>query len=69
MAFSNHTVVDEHNGHAPVVQGMKSVVGIDITQLRLDAKRADGGQSVIAEMTALARDQDDFHAPRLMDHR
>jgi hypothetical protein len=69
MTFGNYTVLDEHNGHAPVVEGMQSVVGIDIALLRLDSKRAEGGQCVIAEVAALAGDENDVHDPRLLGTR
>jgi len=60
-ALSRDTVVDQEHGHAPVVQIVQPVVGIDVGQLRLVAEGPEEGQSLVAEMTALAGHQDKPH--------
>ena len=42
---------------------MELCVSVDVAELRLDAERAKGGQGLVTEMTALSRDQHDFHVP------
>jgi hypothetical protein len=42
---------------------MEMGVSVDVAELRLDAEGAKGGQGLVAEMTALSRDQHDFHVP------
>ena len=36
-ALSHDTTVDDHDGHAPVVEGVELVVGINVLLFRLDA--------------------------------
>jgi hypothetical protein len=58
-AFGSRDAINEDDRHAPVVQLEEAIVGIDVGQLRLEAKLAEETQGVIAEVTALARDEDD----------
>jgi hypothetical protein len=68
-AFSDDTAGEQHNRHAPVVNSVKGRIVVDIAELRLDAERAEGGECVIAEVAALAGDEDDLHDPRLLGTR
>ena len=47
-ALGHDTTVDDHDGHAPVVEGVEQIIGVNVAELRLDAKRSEGGQSFIA---------------------
>jgi hypothetical protein len=60
-SFSNDCAVGEHDGDAPVVQAEEFIVGVDICEGGIDAELTEEGKSLIAEVTALTGDQDDFH--------
>ena len=51
---------DQDDRDAPVVEAEQAVVGVDVGQLGLDAEIAEQAQGVVAEVTALAGDQDDL---------
>jgi hypothetical protein len=61
VSFSNHCVVGEHDGDAPVVEAEELIVGVDVCEGGIDAELAEEGKSLIAEVAALTGDQDDFH--------
>jgi hypothetical protein len=42
-AFSDNTTIDQDDGHAPVVERVEVVIGVDVPELRLDAERTEGG--------------------------
>jgi hypothetical protein len=46
---------------------VKTRIGVDVAQLRLDAKGAQSGERLVAEMTVLAGDQHNLHVPRLLE--
>jgi len=58
-AFGDRGAVNEHDGHAPVVELEEAIIRVDVGQLRLDAELPEEAQGVIAQVTALPSDQDD----------
>jgi hypothetical protein len=42
-AFSDNMTIDQDDRHAPVVQRVEVIVRVDVPELRLDAKRTEGG--------------------------
>jgi hypothetical protein len=59
LAFGGRDSVDEHDRDPPVVELEEAIVGVDVGQQGLDSKLAEEAQCVIAEVTALARDEYD----------
>lgn len=61
FALGDNALVEQHHRHAPIVEAVQTVVGVDVGKLGFVAKRPEMGESFIAEATALARDQDQPH--------
>jgi len=66
-AFSGDTVIDEKDRHAPVVEVVQAIVGVDVGQLGIVTQRAEEPQRFVAEVAALAGDQDQPHASTAID--
>jgi hypothetical protein len=60
-AFCGDHSVGQHDWDAPVVQAEELVVGVDIGELGLVAELPEQDQGLIAEVAALAGDQDQLH--------
>src|SRR5207245_6948246 len=60
-ALSGDTVINEKHRHAPVIQVVQTVVGVDVSQLGVVAEGAEEAESLVAEVAALAGDQDEPH--------
>jgi len=54
--FSDHAIIDEDDGHAPVVEAVQLGIGVDVAQLRLDLKLSEEAEGLITEVAALAGD-------------
>jgi hypothetical protein len=61
FALGHDAVVNQHDGHAPVVEVVHAIVGVDISELRLMAEGTEMGEGLIAEVAALAGHQDQPH--------
>lgn len=65
FTLPHHAPVRKDHRDSKVVLIVKLFVGVDIAKLGIDAERAQRSQGVVTEMTALSRDQHDFHSWRL----
>ena len=63
--FSDDAIVQQHHGDAPVVEVVEAIVGVDIGQLRLEAKLSEEAESLVAQVTVLTADEDQAHARSL----
>jgi hypothetical protein len=61
VAFADDQSIGQHDRDAPVVQAKQLVVRVDIGEVGLVAKLSEQGQGLIAEVAALAGDQDQLH--------
>jgi len=59
LALGGRDAVDQDDRHAPVVELEEAIVRVDVGELRLDAELLQEAQGVIAQVTALASDEDD----------
>src|SRR5207237_3818348 len=60
-ALSGDTVINEKHRHAPVIQVVQPIVGVDVSQLGVMAEGAEEAESLVAEVAALPGDQDQPH--------
>lgn len=60
-AFGDDGGVNQHDGDAEVIEPVQFIVGVDIGELGVDAKASEEGQGIVAEVAALAGDEDDLH--------
>jgi hypothetical protein len=60
-SLGDHLAVEQDDRDAPVVEVVQAIVGVDVGQLGFMAKGAEQLQSLVTEMAALTRDQDERH--------
>jgi hypothetical protein len=63
FALGDDNSVDQDNRDAPVVKAVELVIRVDIEQLGVEVELLEKGEGLIAQVAALARDQDDLHEP------
>jgi hypothetical protein len=61
LAFRDDTVIDEHDWDAPVVEIVEPFILIHVGQLRFVAERTEQSEGLVAEVAALAGDQNEPH--------
>ena len=59
--FGDHATLEQEDWDAPVVLVEKTVVRVDIREIRLGAEIVEDSQGLIAQMAVAAGDQDQVH--------
>jgi hypothetical protein len=57
FALGDDAILEQDDRNAPVVEVVKTVVGVHVGELRLVAKRAEEAEGLVAEVASLAGDQ------------
>ncbi len=61
LALGQDAAIQEHDRHAPVVEVVQAIVGVDVSELGLVTEGTQVGEGLVAEVTALPGDEDQRH--------